>query len=97
MSFVLLGGEGASPFVPVPKFSVLDSLPQVRARSPLYWPLPPFGLLAGVTASMPSADFCTTVRPPCDGLSLRYRDTVQIFRGKTDPLTAHPSDLPVRP
>jgi hypothetical protein len=41
--------------------------------------------------TMPSADFCAAVRPPCNGLKSRCRDTAQTSRGKTDRLHRTPA------
>src|SRR5689334_10456904 len=68
----------------------------VRARSPLYWPLPPFG---------PSAARCRLLRPQLtsalrsDRLAAtqsRCQDTAQTSVRPTA-FAARPSDLPPRP
>src|SRR5215831_9897187 len=73
-------------------------------RRPIYSPFPstpsrgPFGPSAALPGTdgrptMPSADFCAAIRPPCGGLS--PKDTTQISRSKPDSLHRTPAGFTV--
>jgi hypothetical protein len=66
-------------------------------RLPLYWPLQRSGLRRPLPPTMPSADFCAAVRPPCDDLSPVAETQRRPPEVRPTAFTARPPDLPPRP
>jgi hypothetical protein len=70
----------------------------VVSRSPRLSVLPSFGPSAELAApTMPSADFCAAVRPPCDDLSPEAGTQRRSPEVRSTAFTARPPDLPPRP
>jgi hypothetical protein len=68
------------------------------SRSPRLSVLPSFRPSAKLVApNMPSADFCTAVRPPCDDLSPVAETQYRPPEVRPTAFTARPPDLPPRP
>src|SRR5438067_1499158 len=67
-----------------------------RARSPLYWPFHRSGLRRTLPPTMPSADFCAAVRPPCGGLSPVAGTQRRPPEVRPTAFAARPPDLPPR-
>jgi hypothetical protein len=86
----------ASPVVPLRE--VISSsvfCRMARARSPPYWPLPPFR--PSTARCHASADFCTGFRSPCDNLSLVAETQRRPPEVRSTAVAARPPDLPPRP
>src|ERR1700745_3815249 len=68
-----------------------------RPRSPFYLPFHRSGLRQVSLPTMPSADFCAAVRPPCDNLSPESRTQHRPPEVKSTAFAARPPNLPPRP
>jgi hypothetical protein len=88
----------ASPFPVAPKASYLEFDRLANARSLHPCVLPAFRPSAKlVPPTMPSADFCAAVRPPCGRLSLVAETQRRSPEVRPTAFTAHSPDLPPRP
>ena len=87
----------ASPFPIAPKARYLEFGRLTDSRSPHLCVLPAFRPSAKrVPPTMPSADFCTAVRPPYDDLSLVAETQCRSPEVRPTAFTARPPDLPPR-
>ena len=88
----------ASPFPVAPKARYLEFGRLADSKSPHPCILPAFGPSAKlVPPTMPSADFCVAIRPPCDDLSLVSETQRRPPEVRPTAFTARPPDLPPRP
>jgi hypothetical protein len=88
----------ASPIPAAPKARYLKFGRMAGPGSPCSSVLPTFGPSAKlVPPTMPSADFCVTVRLPCDNLSLATETQRRPPEVRPTAFTARPPDLPPRP
>ena len=97
-SVLLSGASGLQPF-PLPQKPVSWSFGGMAGpRSPCPSVLPSFRPSAElVPPTMPSADFCAAVRPPCDDLSPDLRTQHRSFEVRSTAFAARPPNLPPRP
>jgi len=88
----------ASPFPVAPKARYLEFDRVAVSRSPHPCVLPAFRPSAKlVPPTMPSADFCAAVRPPCDDLSPVAGTQRRPPEVRSTAFAARPPDLPPRP